>query len=267
MEYLNSCQCDHCGVVLSSHEGALGDLHTCVEGHVGKLRETKVRNFAEFVRLLGLKFKMQSVGNQSTSAATLNSSQSSLVESMENCSMMSIEIPSTSSDDQDKARDVIVINCPDVCTTKLCKKRRLSSVICLDSPETGYSPKRKKKADKTVVGPLLGRNSENNGFRTVTNAVKTVSLKKKIYPVKDTPLSMNVADPFSIPPPMSRLGLSTINSGGAPTAELLSTMKLVIFLDLDNWPSFFKKLPRCLPDLTFVWAFWGGATYWREPYG
>ena len=48
------------------------------------------------------------------------------------------------------------------------------------------------------------------------------------------------------------------------TKKLLM-MNQIIFLDLDNWSCFFRKLPFCLPDLTFVWGFYGGNTYWDEP--
>lgn len=60
-------------------------------------------------------------------------------------------------------------------------------------------------------------------------------------------------------------------SNGKPSVEnLVSTtnlqrMKNIVFLDLDNWPSFFHKLPCCLPDLTFVWGFFGGKNMWMEP--
>lgn len=47
--------------------------------------------------------------------------------------------------------------------------------------------------------------------------------------------------------------------------KTLMVMNQIIFLDLDNWPSFFRKLPFCLPDLTFVWAFYGANTHWIEP--
>ncbi|XP_064606775.1 uncharacterized protein LOC135471457 [Liolophura sinensis] len=199
MEYLNSSQCDHCGVILSSHEGALGDVHTCVEGHVGKLRETKVRTFAEFVRLMGVKFRIQSVGELVTLSASFNSSQTSLVDSMKNCSVMSIEILSASCSDENTVRDDVVIDSPDVRTTKLCKKRRRSSVICLDSPETGYKPKRNRRAAETVARPLFGRNSKNNkrkrrkspDCRTVTDLVETVSIEQEKGPVKGAPLSVD----------------------------------------------------------------------------
>ncbi|KAL3868733.1 hypothetical protein ACJMK2_041503 [Sinanodonta woodiana] len=50
-----------------------------------------------------------------------------------------------------------------------------------------------------------------------------------------------------------------------PDPEKLKTMKNIIFLDLDNWPSFFKKLHQCLPDKTFVWGFFGGTNEWKIP--
>ncbi|CAE1170742.1 unnamed protein product [Acanthosepion pharaonis] len=34
---------------------------------------------------------------------------------------------------------------------------------------------------------------------------------------------------------------------------------------LSSETSFFRKLPFCLPDLTFVWAFYGASTHWIEP--
>jgi hypothetical protein len=49
------------------------------------------------------------------------------------------------------------------------------------------------------------------------------------------------------------------------STEHLSIMKNIVFLDLDNWPSFFHKLPFCLPDFTFVWGFYGGKNPWYAP--
>ncbi|XP_060551929.1 uncharacterized protein LOC132713376 [Ruditapes philippinarum] len=49
------------------------------------------------------------------------------------------------------------------------------------------------------------------------------------------------------------------------STEHLSVMKNIVFLDLDNWPSFFHKLPFCLPDFTFVWGFYGGKNPWYAP--
>lgn len=47
--------------------------------------------------------------------------------------------------------------------------------------------------------------------------------------------------------------------------EHLDTMSHVVFVDLDNWTSFFHRLPYRLPPRTFVWGFYGGATVWKEP--
>ncbi|XP_052251597.1 uncharacterized protein LOC127858457 isoform X3 [Dreissena polymorpha] len=45
----------------------------------------------------------------------------------------------------------------------------------------------------------------------------------------------------------------------------LSRMRLLIFLDLDNYSCFFTHPPFSLPDETFVWAFQGGKVRWRHP--
>ncbi len=45
----------------------------------------------------------------------------------------------------------------------------------------------------------------------------------------------------------------------------LKEMNHIIFLDLDNWPSFFKRLPSELPEKTLVWGFYGGNREWNEP--
>ncbi|XP_071118901.1 E3 SUMO-protein ligase ZNF451-like [Haliotis cracherodii] len=46
----------------------------------------------------------------------------------------------------------------------------------------------------------------------------------------------------------------------------LDEMKLVLFVDLDNWGGFFKKLPRNLPEKSFVWGFYGGKQRWVPPH-
>lgn len=59
---------------------------------------------------------------------------------------------------------------------------------------------------------------------------------------------------------------SPIDGDESPIATTnLIKMQHIIFLDLDNWPGFFSKLPRILPDRTFVWGFYGGRNVWREP--
>ncbi|XP_053380506.1 uncharacterized protein LOC123559910 [Mercenaria mercenaria] len=66
-------------------------------------------------------------------------------------------------------------------------------------------------------------------------------------------------------PPCTGLSKS-IHTKELIATEHLSRMKNIVFLDLDNWGSFFHKLPRCLPDGTFVWGFFGGKLVWHAPY-
>lgn len=54
---------------------------------------------------------------------------------------------------------------------------------------------------------------------------------------------------------------------GELDARELHDRKHIIFLDLDNWTSFFQKLPQPLAAGTFVYCFLGGHTKWREPVG
>ncbi|OWF39423.1 uncharacterized protein LOC110465051 [Mizuhopecten yessoensis] len=44
----------------------------------------------------------------------------------------------------------------------------------------------------------------------------------------------------------------------------LNKMLNIVFVNLDNWPYFFRKLPLTLPDRTFVWGFCGGTL--QEPH-
>ena len=50
-----------------------------------------------------------------------------------------------------------------------------------------------------------------------------------------------------------------------PQPSYLKTMDNIIFLDVDNWGNFFQKLPNRLPEKTFVWALYGGNTFWKRP--
>ena len=56
-------------------------------------------------------------------------------------------------------------------------------------------------------------------------------------------------------------------SGASSVAEVVAAQQLaqkrcVVLVDLDNWASFFTKLPRPLPSGYFVWGFHGGASHW-----
>ncbi|XP_014351684.1 E3 SUMO-protein ligase ZNF451 isoform X1 [Latimeria chalumnae] len=60
-----------------------------------------------------------------------------------------------------------------------------------------------------------------------------------------------------------------------PDLDYLRTMTHIVFVDLDNWPSFFKTLPGHLNQGTFIWGFqgWfssappkeGGKANWKPP--
>lgn len=45
----------------------------------------------------------------------------------------------------------------------------------------------------------------------------------------------------------------------------LSTMKNIIFLDLDNFSSFFQHLTTSLPEHTYILAFYGSNIQWKPP--
>lgn len=59
--------------------------------------------------------------------------------------------------------------------------------------------------------------------------------------------------------PLEPLSLSPISD------ENLQRMRNIIFLDLDNYACFFQRLPRPLPELNFIWGFFGGTRVWTEP--
>lgn len=45
----------------------------------------------------------------------------------------------------------------------------------------------------------------------------------------------------------------------------LTSMKQVVFLDLDNVGNFFEQLSSNIPDKTFIWVFRGGKNSWKPP--
>ena len=71
-------------------------------------------------------------------------------------------------------------------------------------------------------------------------------IKRRITPDSDSPPAPKTQDVISL--------------------ENLSKMSNIIFLDLDNWGNFFRKLAHPLDRNIFVWAFYGGNTQWKEPY-
>nr|XP_033792325.1 E3 SUMO-protein ligase ZNF451 isoform X2 [Geotrypetes seraphini] len=50
-----------------------------------------------------------------------------------------------------------------------------------------------------------------------------------------------------------------------PDLDLLRTMTHIVFVDLDNWSTFFTRLPGHLNQGTFIWGFKGGKTIWKPP--
>ncbi|XP_058879946.1 E3 SUMO-protein ligase ZNF451 isoform X3 [Acipenser ruthenus] len=50
-----------------------------------------------------------------------------------------------------------------------------------------------------------------------------------------------------------------------PDMDYLMTTTHIVFVDLDNWPSFFSLLPGYLNQGIFVWGFKGGKNIWRTP--
>jgi hypothetical protein len=47
--------------------------------------------------------------------------------------------------------------------------------------------------------------------------------------------------------------------------QYLSTMKNIIFLDLDNFSTFFQHLTNELPNQTYIMAFQGSNIQWKPP--
>ncbi|XP_066273366.1 E3 SUMO-protein ligase ZNF451-like [Branchiostoma lanceolatum] len=62
-------------------------------------------------------------------------------------------------------------------------------------------------------------------------------------------------------------GLGTTGSSGTSSSvpDPPEDVCHVIFVDLDNWGSFFSKLPQPLTDKTFVYGFKGGSCIWCPP--
>ncbi|XP_058881002.1 E3 SUMO-protein ligase ZNF451-like isoform X3 [Acipenser ruthenus] len=52
-----------------------------------------------------------------------------------------------------------------------------------------------------------------------------------------------------------------------PDMDYLMTTTHIVFVDLDNWPCFFSRLPGYLNQGIFVWGFQGGKNIWRAPDG
>ena len=64
----------------------------------------------------------------------------------------------------------------------------------------------------------------------------------------------------------STLTSSSNKQGKEPPAlKDLHKMNHIIFVDFDNWCTFWQKLYQPLPENVFVWGFHGGATNWKEP--
>lgn len=113
--------------------------------------------------------------------------------------------------------------------------------------------KRKKKAEKQEMATL--------GNKYMTRK------KMKLLASKNSILAELEMDTLEIGPKTSkqakRLNVTELlenQDDSLISTDNLKKMKNLVFLDLDNFGSFFKVLPHCPSEHSFVWAFYGGET-------
>ncbi|XP_063772803.1 E3 SUMO-protein ligase ZNF451 isoform X2 [Pseudophryne corroboree] len=75
--------------------------------------------------------------------------------------------------------------------------------------------------------------------------------------------------PPNIKPEVEAVEIQPMDTGleetELPDLEFLLTMTHIVFVDLDNWPQFFTRLPGHLNQGIFIWGFQGGKNIWKPP--
>ncbi|KAM8953053.1 E3 SUMO-protein ligase ZNF451-like [Pelodytes ibericus] len=100
--------------------------------------------------------------------------------------------------------------------------------------------------EKTHVKPACPRGKEYNLIASCSN------VEKPANPLEE-----------------QRMDIGIVFAGGKdhelPDVDYLRTMTHIIFIDLDNWASFFTRLPDYLNQGTFVWGFQCENNNWKPP--
>lgn len=244
-EYLGEVSCSRCQQIFQTlNHKMFGKLHSCTILMNGIFQATDCRSFEEFVRRSSIAIQIENMPppspstiinserNQkrtSQSKLLFQNSQSKRVclsaEASKNVHPIGTKITKLNSKTQSLRKPV-----------SECRNGRVSS--------TSNS---KSNSDNIF--------SIENPFKNLKIQIENTGHQKSQFPQ---------ASEFKAPLIWDTQDLDGCKMDEKLT-EKLRLMNQIIFLDLDNWPCFFRKLPFPLPDLTFVWAFYGGKTFWNEP--
>ncbi|XP_050402685.2 E3 SUMO-protein ligase ZNF451 isoform X3 [Patella vulgata] len=270
-EFLTDKCCSTCSKIVWNIDAGNG-FHQCDDNNLGWLIDHDCKTFIEFVRRCGIKehFNVISVkesdaqkedSQPSVSTWVFNSSNQK-VESLPNLNCLSQAGPTTRSSDKNSPskRYLKLSESP---TEKVSETRNQSSG---ESSQSNNSAQESFNFSYPLKPPQNELSNQNMPKDQHLTAKLSKNARKKLrqrlqYEAEKKELALNK-------PSTSSLKLTCLDSpdtDGDISTKNLSRMHLLIFLDLDNWHGFFKKLPHCLPDKTFVWTFYGGNTIWKPP--
>ncbi|KAK3577544.1 hypothetical protein CHS0354_026512 [Potamilus streckersoni] len=211
---------------LCSEEDQKNNTHRCPNGRSGQIVQNGCKTFTEFVKCCGLTL-------MKSRDSSKNRRSDKLLDSDSRQPKGKLEISDQKSGKQQTETSATSsVNIPSNGNAN--RKKRNQS----DSPDT-HPKKRSRKLGFDFM-QMQNNNDERLGNQRDQNK-HCVNIPQEIFD--------GSAEERLIP----------------PDPENLKAMKNIIFLDLDNWSSFFQKLHRCLPDKTFVWGFFGGANKWKKP--
>lgn len=242
-EYLGDVTCSRCQQVFQtlSHK-MFGKLHFCTIMLSGIFQANDCRSFEEFVRRSSIAIQVENMPPPSPS--TIINSERNQKRILQSKLLFQSSQPKKICLSSETSRNVHSIG------TKVTKLNSINH----NSRKSGSECK------KSELTQNHNGNSDNifsieNPFKNLKIQIENTGFQKSQFPQ---------ASEFKVPLIWDTKDLDGCKADEKLTKTLM-VMNQIIFLDLDNWPGFFKKLPFCLPDLTFVWAFYGGNTRWIEP--
>lgn len=241
--------CTTCKFILKSSL-AKKSAHKCLNGLKGSIVDNDCTTFHEFALRLGLIKANLKVSRKDNS---IHTSQDATSQSPNLKKGTKRKYPSVPDTDENQAKR-IKSTCTDTVTSvkqdQATFRKQLPSIICLDDDESsvfsdgpGKSVLNSLKAGKRRRSSMPSVICLDDDEGIINNKAKR---KRNLTAKENGKIDPHVAASKLLP-------------------TYLATMRVIIFLDIDNFPKFFERISGTLPWGFFVLGFYGGRTNWKEP--